>query len=53
MNPGNSGVSRTRAQICELLCMKLLKEFSTREQVRLNLKPSSIGDILLKSRLDR
>ncbi|KAI9723935.1 MAG: hypothetical protein M1812_000653 [Candelaria pacifica] len=35
LNPGNSGISRTRALICELLCMKLLKEFSTRELIDL------------------
>lgn len=33
MNPGNSGASRTRALVCELLAIKLLKEFSTRELV--------------------
>ncbi|KAF2797828.1 hypothetical protein K505DRAFT_234566 [Melanomma pulvis-pyrius CBS 109.77] len=33
MNPGNIGVSRTRALICELLAMRLLKEFSTRELI--------------------
>ncbi|KAF2708816.1 hypothetical protein K504DRAFT_491475 [Pleomassaria siparia CBS 279.74] len=33
MNPGNVGVSRTRALICELLAMRLLKEFSTRELI--------------------
>ena len=33
-NPGNSGVSKTRALACELLAMKLLKEFSTRDLVR-------------------
>ncbi|KAJ9644631.1 hypothetical protein H2199_003594 [Coniosporium tulheliwenetii] len=32
-NPGNIGVSRTRALICELLAMRLLKEFSTRELI--------------------
>ncbi|KAF1942987.1 hypothetical protein EJ02DRAFT_502392 [Clathrospora elynae] len=32
-NPGNSGVSKTRALICELLAMRLLKEFSTREMI--------------------
>jgi hypothetical protein len=31
MNPGTVGVSRTRAFICELLAMRLLKESSTRE----------------------
>lgn len=34
MNPGNSGTSKTRALVCELLAIKLLKEFSTRELVR-------------------
>lgn len=34
MNPGNSGASKTRALVCELLAIKLLKEFSTRELVR-------------------
>lgn len=33
MNPGNSGASKTRAMVCELLAIKLLKEFSTRELV--------------------
>lgn len=33
MNPGNSGASKTRALVCELLAIKLLKEFSTRELV--------------------
>lgn len=33
MNPGNSGASRTRALVCELLAIKLLREFSTRELV--------------------
>ncbi|MCJ1251916.1 hypothetical protein MMC30_009154 [Trapelia coarctata] len=33
MNPGNSGTSKTRALICELLAMKLLKEFTTRELI--------------------
>ncbi|KAI9756902.1 MAG: Dicer-like protein 1 [Chaenotheca gracillima] len=32
-NPGNSGVSRTRALVCELLAMKLLKEFTSRELI--------------------
>ena len=31
--PGNSGTSRTRALVCELLAIKLLKEFTTRELV--------------------
>lgn len=34
-NPGNSGTSKTRALVCELLAIKLLKEFSMRELVRL------------------
>ena len=34
MNPGNSGTSKTRALVCELLAIKLLREFSTRELVR-------------------
>jgi hypothetical protein len=33
MNPGNSGTSRTRAMVCELLAIKLLKEYSTRELI--------------------
>lgn len=33
MYPGNSGASKTRALVCELLAIKLLKEFSTRELV--------------------
>lgn len=32
-NPGNSGASRTRSLVCELLAIKLLKEYSTRELV--------------------
>lgn len=33
MNPGNIGVSRTRAAISELLAMRLLREYSTRELI--------------------
>ena len=33
MHPGNVGVSKSRALICELLAMRLLKEFSTRELI--------------------
>jgi hypothetical protein len=32
-NPGNMGVCKTRALICELLAMRLLKEYSTRELI--------------------
>ena len=32
-NPGNSGTSRTRALVCELLAMRLLKEYSVRELI--------------------
>ncbi|KAL6710045.1 hypothetical protein ACN47E_009836 [Coniothyrium glycines] len=32
-NPGNMGVSKTRALICELLAMRLLKEYATRELI--------------------
>jgi hypothetical protein len=32
-NPGNVGVSKSRALICELIAMRLLKEFSTRELI--------------------
>ncbi|KAI4191088.1 MAG: hypothetical protein LQ346_004799 [Caloplaca aetnensis] len=32
--PGNSGTSRTRALVAELLAIRLLREFSTRELVR-------------------
>jgi hypothetical protein len=32
-DPGNSGTSRTRALVCELLAIKLLKEFTTRELI--------------------
>ncbi|KAI9889527.1 MAG: hypothetical protein M1814_005221 [Vezdaea aestivalis] len=32
-DPGNSGTSRTRAFLAELLAIKLLKEFSTRELI--------------------
>ncbi|PGH14519.1 hypothetical protein AJ79_03012 [Helicocarpus griseus UAMH5409] len=33
LNPGNSGASNTRAMVCELLAIKLLKEYSTRELI--------------------
>lgn len=33
LNPGNSGSSRTRALVCELLAIKLLKEYTTRELI--------------------
>ncbi|KAI7268304.1 hypothetical protein KC345_g7688 [Hortaea werneckii] len=33
LRPGSSGVSKTRALISELLAMRLLKEFSTRELI--------------------
>jgi len=33
VHPGNVGVNNTRALICELLAMRLLKEFSTRELI--------------------
>lgn len=33
INPGNSGASKTRGLVCELLAIKLLKEYSTRELV--------------------
>jgi hypothetical protein len=32
-NPGYAGVSKTRAMVCELLAIKLLKEYSTRELI--------------------
>jgi hypothetical protein len=32
-NPGNVGVLKTRALVCELLAMRLLKEYSTRELI--------------------
>lgn len=32
-NPGNAGNSRTRAMVCELLAVKLLKEYNTRELI--------------------
>jgi hypothetical protein len=32
-NPGNSGTSKTRAMVCELLAIKLLKEYTTRELI--------------------
>jgi Ion transport protein len=32
-NPGNAGNSRTRAFVCELLAIKLLKEYNTRELI--------------------
>lgn len=31
--PGNAGTSVTRARVCELLALKLLKEYSTRELI--------------------
>ncbi|KAK0718317.1 hypothetical protein B0T26DRAFT_647589 [Lasiosphaeria miniovina] len=33
MNPGNAGTSSTRAKVCELLAIKLLKEYTTRELI--------------------
>ncbi|KAK2810882.1 hypothetical protein FQN50_002473 [Emmonsiellopsis sp. PD_5] len=33
LSPGNSGVSNTRAMVCELLAIKLLREYSTRELI--------------------
>lgn len=33
VNPGNSGVCKTRAMVCELLAIKLLKEYDTRELI--------------------
>ncbi|KAL9107413.1 MAG: hypothetical protein Q9227_007697 [Pyrenula ochraceoflavens] len=33
LHPGNSGTSKTRAMLCELLAIRLLKEFSTRELI--------------------
>lgn len=33
LHPGNSGTSKTRALVCELLAIKLLKDFSTRELI--------------------
>ncbi|ERF68275.1 hypothetical protein EPUS_02731 [Endocarpon pusillum Z07020] len=33
LNPGNSGASKTRALVCELLAIKLLREYSTRELI--------------------
>lgn len=33
MNPGNVGVSKSRAMVCELLAVRLMKEFSTRELI--------------------
>lgn len=32
-NPGNSGNSRTRGLVCELLAIRLLKEYNTRELI--------------------
>ncbi|KAG9245325.1 hypothetical protein BJ878DRAFT_419430 [Calycina marina] len=32
-NPGNAGNSRTRAMVCELIAIKLLKEYNTRELI--------------------
>lgn len=33
MLPGNAGTSLTRAKVCELLALKLLKEYTTRELI--------------------
>ncbi|GAB1218011.1 hypothetical protein ATERTT37_007257 [Aspergillus terreus] len=33
LNPGNSGVNQTRAMVSELLAMKLLREYTTRELI--------------------
>lgn len=33
INPANSGVSRTRAALCELLAIRLLRDYSTRELI--------------------
>lgn len=33
LNPGNSGTSQTRAMVSELLAIKLLREYSTRELI--------------------
>lgn len=33
MFPGNAGISSTRAKVCELLALKLLKEYTTRELI--------------------
>lgn len=33
LSPGNAGANNTRAKVCELLAIKLLKEFSTRELI--------------------
>ncbi|GKT45599.1 calcium channel YVC1 [Colletotrichum spaethianum] len=33
MYPGNAGISYTRALVCELLALKLLKEYNTRELI--------------------
>ncbi|KAF3767851.1 hypothetical protein M406DRAFT_98048 [Cryphonectria parasitica EP155] len=33
LNPGNAGASSTRAKVCELLAIKILKEYSTRELI--------------------
>ncbi|OLN97316.1 Calcium channel YVC1-like protein 1 [Colletotrichum chlorophyti] len=33
MYPGNAGISFTRALVCELLALKLLKEYNTRELI--------------------
>ena len=32
-NPGNSGTSKTRAMVCELLAIRLLKEYTIRELI--------------------
>ncbi|ROW16657.1 hypothetical protein VPNG_01700 [Cytospora leucostoma] len=33
LNPGNAGTSTTRSKVCELLAIKLLKDYTTRELI--------------------
>lgn len=33
LNPGNAGTSSTRSKVCELIAIKLLKEYTTRELI--------------------
>jgi hypothetical protein len=44
LNPGSTGVSRTRALICELLAMRLMREFSTREVSSIAIAPRNADD---------
>jgi hypothetical protein len=57
MSPGTVGMSRTRALICELLAMRLLRDYSTREVGRIqcvidnNPLPLQVFSLLILRRL--